>query len=74
MQLEINEMVIKDEENLAAIVDKTNQVEQDTRTGNEQLTGAVDKARAARKKKWICLGILSQFLSSQDCKVITNNS
>lgn len=60
MQLEINEMVIRDEENLAAIVDKTNQVEQDTRTGNVQLTGAVDKARSARKKKWICLGIFGQ--------------
>ena len=66
MQLEINEMVIRDEENLAAIVDRTNQVEQDTRTGNEQLTNAVDKARAARRKKWICLGILGKLpLSSR---------
>ena len=61
MQLEINEMVIRDEENLGAIVDRTNQVEQDTRTGNEQLTTAVDKARAARRKKWICFGIISKL-------------
>ena len=27
--------------------------------GNEQLNTAVDKARSARKKKWICLGIVS---------------
>ena len=26
--------------------------------GNEQLDSAVDKARAARRKKWICLGIV----------------
>ena len=31
--------------------------------GNEQLNTAVDKARSARKKKWICLGISRMFLS-----------
>ena len=31
--------------------------------GNKQLDSAVDKARAARKKKWICLGISSMFPS-----------
>ena len=29
--------------------------------GNKQLDSAVDKARAARKKKWICLGISGTF-------------
>lgn len=29
--------------------------------GNEQLDSAVDKARSARRKKWICLGIFSKF-------------
>lgn len=28
--------------------------------GNEQLNQAVDKARSARRKKWICLGIVSK--------------
>ena len=28
--------------------------------GNEQLNQAVDKARSARRKKWICLGILGK--------------
>lgn len=30
--------------------------------GNEQLNSAVDKARAARKKKWICLGIVGESM------------
>lgn len=30
--------------------------------GNEQLDSAVVKARSARKKKWICLGIVRKFL------------
>ena len=30
--------------------------------GNEQLNQAVDKARSARRKKWICLGIFSTFI------------
>ncbi len=34
--------------------------------GNKQLDQAVDKARAARKKKWICLGIFS-MLSLESC-------
>ena len=28
--------------------------------GNEQLNQAVDKARSARRKKWICLGIVGK--------------
>ena len=32
--------------------------------GNENLDSAVVKARAARKKKWICLGIFSESLHS----------
>lgn len=28
--------------------------------GNEQLNQAVDKARSARRKKWICLGIFGK--------------
>ena len=29
--------------------------------GNEQLNQAVDKARSARRKKWICFGIVGEF-------------
>ena len=29
--------------------------------GNEQLNQAVDKARSARRKKWICLGIVGEI-------------
>lgn len=29
--------------------------------GNDQLNTAVDKARSARKKKWICLGIVGKL-------------
>ena len=30
--------------------------------GNEQLNSAVDKARSARRKKWICLGIVGECI------------
>lgn len=45
-------------------VENIDQKAEDTVTnlgkGNEQLDQAVDKARAARRKKWICLGIFSE--------------
>lgn len=41
--------------------------------GNEQLDQAVDKARAARRKKWICLGIvgMSAILALIPFQVLT---
>ena len=30
--------------------------------GNKHLVGAVDKARAARRKKWICFWIVGEFI------------
>ena len=32
--------------------------------GNQQLDQAVDKARSARRKKWICLGIVSKSITN----------
>ena len=52
-----------------AAVEKIDEQGEETRVnlhkGNEQLDQAVDKARAARKKKWICLGIFGTLSSSR---------
>lgn len=40
--------------------------------GNEQLDDATKKARAARKKKWICLGIVGTY-PSQTCDIYRKN-
>ena len=45
--------------------------------GNEQLDEAVKKARSARKKKWICLGIVGTShspLSKDEIFILINHS
>ncbi|MCJ1330207.1 Plasma membrane t-SNARE, secretory vesicle fusion [Thelotrema lepadinum] len=54
---QLNALVTEQGEMIVDIEKKTKDVEEDNRGANGQLTVAVDKARAARKKKWICLGI-----------------
>lgn len=56
--------VVQQEPAIAHIDDKAEDTVQHVTKGNEQLDGAVDKARSARKKKWICLGIFGESFSS----------
>ena len=41
--------------------------------GNQQLDGAVDKARAARRKKWILLGIVRKFILPENSLMLRLN-
>lgn len=54
--------VVQQEAPIAHIDDKAEDTVTHLNKGNEQLVGAVDKARSARRKKWICLGIFRTYL------------
>jgi len=55
---EMNEIIVQQEEKVQQIDNSAQAVQTDVAGANEQLGGAIVKARAARKKKWICLGIV----------------
>ena len=53
------ERIVVEQEPLVENIEKqAEQVQDDLVKGNTEMTGAVSSARAARKKKWICLGIV----------------
>ena len=56
--------VVQQEPAVENIDTKAEDTVQNLGKGNQQLDQAVDKARAARRKKWICLGIFSALLSA----------
>ena len=58
---QMNDIVIQQEAAVQQIDTSAQQVETDVAGANVELGGAVVKARAARKKKWICLGIVGTF-------------
>ena len=64
---QLNALVTEQGEMIVDIEKKTKDVEEDNRGANGQLTVAVDKARAARKKKWICLGICGKHPNDSCC-------
>jgi len=53
--------VVQQEPAIQHIDDKAEDTVVHLNKGNEQLDQAVVKARSARRKKWICLGILSKL-------------
>ena len=58
---ELNAMIVQHEEKITEIERKSKKVQDDQEGTNRELTGAVVKARAARNKKWICLGIVGVY-------------
>lgn len=54
--------VVQQEAPIQHIDDKAENTVTHVQQGNTQLDGAVTKARSARKKKWICLGIGRTYL------------
>ncbi|QIW97731.1 hypothetical protein AMS68_003249 [Peltaster fructicola] len=54
---DLDRMVIEQEPMIENIETKTAAVHEDLEQGNNQMVKAVSSARAARKKKWICLAI-----------------
>ena len=55
--------VVQQEPAVEIIDQKAEDTQMNIGKGNEQLDQAVVKARSARRKKWICLGICSKHLS-----------
>ena len=53
--------VVQQEPAIEQIDQKGEETREHITKGNQQLDGAVDKARAARRKKWILLGIVRKF-------------
>jgi syntaxin 1B/2/3 len=69
---DMNVMVVQQEATVQQIDHQAENVNQDVTNANTQLTGAVDKARAARKKKWICLGIVGKSILFPHLHTMTN--
>jgi SNARE domain len=58
---DLDELVIQQEVAVQNIEQQTEQVEGNVDRANVHLGGAITSADAARKKKWICLGIAGKF-------------
>ena len=54
---DLDALVVQQEAQVTSIEQRGEEVQDNVLKGNVELGGAVDKARAARKKKWICFGI-----------------
>lgn len=52
--------VVQQEPAVTQIEQRGEEVTEHVAKANTELAGAVDKARAARRKKWWCLGIVGQ--------------
>ncbi|KAG5296507.1 syntaxin family protein [Histoplasma capsulatum G186AR] len=55
---DLDAIVIQQEAAVERIDDQTEQIHNNITKGNEEIGGAIKKARARNKKKWICLGIV----------------
>ena len=58
---DLETLVVQQEPAVAQIEQKAEDITGNVGKGNTELDGAVKKARAARRKKWICLGIIGNF-------------
>ena len=56
----VRNIVVEQEKPIAQIQDQSMNTQEHLSQGNTQLDGAITKARAANRKKWYCLGILSK--------------
>lgn len=58
---DLDAIVIQQEAAVERIDDQTEQIHNNITKGNEEIGGAIKKARARNKKKWICLGIVGEY-------------
>jgi syntaxin 1B/2/3 len=65
---DLDAIVVEQEAPVMAIEQKAEETHTHLEAGNVHVAKAVDSARAARKKKWICLGICSK------CEAYTRNT
>ena len=68
----MNALVVQQEPVVAQINERVEGVQQNVTQGNVQLDGAIKKARAARRKKWICLGIVCKYPLNQSSGIPAN--
>ena len=61
---DLDALVVQQEAQVTSIEQRGEEVTDHVAKGNTELDGAVTKARSARKKKWICLGIGGKLISS----------
>lgn len=67
---DLDVLVIQQEAAVTNIEQKGEEVNDHVQGANTELDGAVKKARAARRKKWYCFGIASEYLRSRiDCTI-----
>ena len=57
---DLDDAVIQQEFAVEAIEQQGEQVEENVKKANVELVGAIDSAKAARRKKFWCLGIASK--------------
>jgi hypothetical protein len=69
---DLETLVVQQEPAVTQIEQKGEEVTENVGKGNTELDGAVKKARAARRKKWICLGIVCMFQPTSLWIVCTN--
>lgn len=58
---DLEALVVQQEPAVTQIEQRGEEVTEHVAKANTELTGAVKKARAARRKKWMCLGIVSEY-------------
>ena len=66
--------VVQQEPAVEIIDQKAEDTQMNISKGNEQLDQAVVKARSARRKKWICLGISSEYTPIPPIQCFFHNS
>ncbi|KKZ67963.1 hypothetical protein EMCG_06369 [[Emmonsia] crescens] len=59
---DLDAIVIQQEAAVERIDDQTQIINENITKGNEEIGGAIKKARARNKKKWICLGIVALII------------
>jgi syntaxin 1B/2/3 len=60
LMIQLAEMVANQEEPLKKVNEQTEETMDQLHNGNLQLDPAIKSSRAARRKKWICLGIVGE--------------
>lgn len=65
---DLDAIVVQQEAPVMAIEQKAEETHTHLEAGNVHVAKAVDSARAARKKKWICLGISSKSTFHASCE------
>ena len=61
---DMNALVVQQEPVVERVDQQAEAVHENVDRANTELNGAVKKARAARRKKWYCLGIIGEFSCS----------